>query len=157
METALWTQGLRRKLELGKRRHEFQANHGLRKFFDTTLANCGVNPLIKELLMGHSVGLDNSYYRPSESTMLTEYAKAINALTIDDAYKWKQKYEQSQIDNEVLQRQEAEIKALRQRLETKVKSFEEAVASFPTIKKQKKKQKIDILRIKRKDLERSKK
>ena len=31
METALWTQGLRRKLEPGKRRHEFQANHGFRR------------------------------------------------------------------------------------------------------------------------------
>jgi integrase len=31
METALWTQGLRHKLENGTRRHEFQADHGLRK------------------------------------------------------------------------------------------------------------------------------
>jgi integrase len=35
METALWTQGLRHKLEDGRRRHEFQADHGLRKLFKT--------------------------------------------------------------------------------------------------------------------------
>ena len=35
METALWTQGLRSKLEPGKRRHEFQEDHGLRKFFES--------------------------------------------------------------------------------------------------------------------------
>ena len=35
MEDALWTQGLRKKLEEGKRRHEFQTDHGLRKWFKT--------------------------------------------------------------------------------------------------------------------------
>jgi len=35
METALWTQGLRHKLENEMRRHEFQADHGLRKLFKT--------------------------------------------------------------------------------------------------------------------------
>jgi integrase len=38
MEKALWTEGLRRKLDSGKRRHEFQADHGLRKF----LVSCSV-------------------------------------------------------------------------------------------------------------------
>ena len=35
MEDALWTQGLRSKLEPGRRRHEFQADHGFRKWFKT--------------------------------------------------------------------------------------------------------------------------
>jgi hypothetical protein len=35
IERALWTQGLRNKLEAGKKRHPFQANHSLRKWFKT--------------------------------------------------------------------------------------------------------------------------
>jgi hypothetical protein len=35
MEDALRTQVIRTKLELGKKRHEFQAEHGFRKSFNT--------------------------------------------------------------------------------------------------------------------------
>jgi integrase len=76
-----------RKIKHGSKyeRHEKSMFHAFRKFFATTLANANVNQLVKELLLGHSVGLDNSYFRPNEQTMLAEYAKAINALTIDPA------------------------------------------------------------------------
>jgi len=33
VEDALWTQGLRKKLDSNKKRHEFQTDHGLRKWF----------------------------------------------------------------------------------------------------------------------------
>ena len=35
MEDALWTQGLRKILEADKGRHEFQTDHGFRKWFKT--------------------------------------------------------------------------------------------------------------------------
>jgi hypothetical protein len=35
MEDAIWSQGLRKKLETGKRRHECQVDHGYRKWFKT--------------------------------------------------------------------------------------------------------------------------
>jgi hypothetical protein len=35
MERAIWAQGLRKKLESGKKRHPYQANHSLRKWFKT--------------------------------------------------------------------------------------------------------------------------
>jgi hypothetical protein len=38
MERAIWAQGLRKKLEPGKKRHPYQANHSLRKWFKT---RCG--------------------------------------------------------------------------------------------------------------------
>jgi integrase len=69
--------------------------HAFRKRFATTLANAGVNHLVKELLMGHSIGLDNSYYRPNEQTMLTEFAKAIPALTISDEERLKVELEEN--------------------------------------------------------------
>jgi hypothetical protein len=35
MEDALWTQRLRKKLDPGRRRHDFQTDHGFRKWFKT--------------------------------------------------------------------------------------------------------------------------
>jgi integrase len=53
--------------QLGIPRKDVMLAHGFRKFFNTQLVKAGINPLIKELLMGHkSIGLEDSYYRPEE-------------------------------------------------------------------------------------------
>ena len=65
-------------------RKDVMLAHGFRKFFNTQLVTARINPLIKELLMGHlHVGLESSYYRPQEEDIQTEYEKAIDLLTID--------------------------------------------------------------------------
>jgi integrase len=81
-----------------------------RKFFNTTLANANVSHLVKELLMGHSVGLDGSYYRPNEQTMLVEYAKAINKLSISEE-------EQLRVENKNLQIESSQYESLRSAFE----------------------------------------
>ena len=53
--------------------------------------------------MGHSVGLDNSYFRPTEDKLLLQYSKAINELTINEENRLKKKVteleqKQSEID-----------------------------------------------------------
>jgi hypothetical protein len=45
MERAIWAQGLRKKLELGKKRHPYQANHSLRKWFETRCEISGMKPV----------------------------------------------------------------------------------------------------------------
>jgi hypothetical protein len=95
METALWTQGLRHKLDPGKRRHEFQADHGLRKFFKTRCELSGMMPINIEILMGHSVGISDSYYRATESELLEDYLKAIDLLTISEEDRLKLKLDQN--------------------------------------------------------------
>ncbi|MGA9152104.1 MAG: hypothetical protein WBZ36_16125, partial [Candidatus Nitrosopolaris sp.] len=49
----------------------------------------------KELMMGHSVKLDDVYYDKdneiSQQKILLEYMKAIDALTINDEYRLKKK------------------------------------------------------------------
>ena len=49
-------------------RKDIMLAHGFRKFFNTQLVKARINPLIKELLMGHlnHVGLESSYYRPQD-------------------------------------------------------------------------------------------
>ena len=65
-------------------RKDVMLAHGFRKFFNTQLVTARINPLIKELLMGHlHVGLESSYYRPLEEDIQTEYEKAIDKLTIN--------------------------------------------------------------------------
>jgi integrase len=86
METALWTQGLRHKLEPGERRHEFQADHGLRKLFKTRCELAGMMPINIEILMGHSVGISDSYYRATEKELLDDYLKAIDFLTVSNEH-----------------------------------------------------------------------
>ena len=53
--------------------------HGFRKFFTTQLINSKVNPEIREMLLGHKIGLSSAYYRPTEEEMLSEYEKAIDS------------------------------------------------------------------------------
>jgi transcriptional regulator of heat shock response len=57
--------------------------------------NSDVTYSFKELMMGHSVKLDNVYYdkdnEKSQQKILLEYMKAIDALTINDEYRLKKK------------------------------------------------------------------
>jgi integrase len=73
MERAIWAQGLRKKLEPGKKRHPFQANHSLRKWFKTRCEIAGMKPINIEKLMNHSVGISDSYYRATEQELLEDY------------------------------------------------------------------------------------
>jgi hypothetical protein len=87
IENALWTQRIRMKLEFGKRRHEFQADHGFRKWFKTRCEIAGMRSINIEMLMGHSIGISNSYYRPTEDELLDDYLKAVSFLTISDEHR----------------------------------------------------------------------
>lgn len=78
--------GLRTKLESGKTRHEFQTDHGFRKWFKTRCELAGMKPINIEKLMNHSVGISDSYYRATENDLLEDYLKAVDFLTSLD--KW---------------------------------------------------------------------
>jgi hypothetical protein len=80
LERSLFAQGLRKPLPPGKRRHEFQGAHGFRKFFKSVCEK-HMKSLHVEILMGHNVGLAESYYRPQEREILEDYLKAVPELT----------------------------------------------------------------------------
>jgi hypothetical protein len=84
IQRALFAQGIRTKLERGKKRHEFQANHGFRKFFNTA-CDRQMKTLYVEFLMGHDTGLKESYNRAKEEELLTDYLKAVPELTLLEA------------------------------------------------------------------------
>ena len=67
--------------------------HGFRKFFTTQLVNSKFNPEIREMLLGHNIGLASSHYRPTEDEMLDEYMRAVDNLTTNRLRKKMDKLE----------------------------------------------------------------
>jgi hypothetical protein len=56
IERGLWSQGLRKLLGKGEKRHEYKAAHGFRKFYKTR-AEQVMRPLNVEITLGHNIGL----------------------------------------------------------------------------------------------------
>lgn len=81
---ALWAQGVRKKSQLNGRRYDFQADHGMRKYYKTRLELSGMKSINIEILMGRSLGLSDSYYRVTENELLEDYLKVQHFLIIDE-------------------------------------------------------------------------
>jgi len=90
--------------------------HGFRKFFTTQLVNSKLNPEIREMLLGHSIGLASAYYRPSEQEMHDEYMKAVNLLTINEENRLKTKVE-------ILESKQLSYEELKAQIETLTREF----------------------------------
>ncbi|MFY9873604.1 MAG: tyrosine-type recombinase/integrase [Candidatus Nitrosopolaris sp.] len=81
-----------------KRRHEFSV-HGLRKYFKTRAEQSGMKPINVEILMGHSVGISDSYYRPTETEIVQDYLKAVDALTMSQEKQLRHAVEKLKVEN----------------------------------------------------------
>src|SRR6476469_11209955 len=88
---------------LGIRSKEVARSQGFRKFFATQLINSKVNPEIREMLLGHKIGLASAYYRPTEQEMFQEYQKAVKNLTINEENRLKLKLEILEGDSNEIQ------------------------------------------------------
>jgi hypothetical protein len=80
---ALQIQGIRPKLKLrnGEKNHDWKTLHGFRNFFKTQTERV-MKSLNVEILMGHDIGLADSYYKPSERELLEDYIKSVDLLSI---------------------------------------------------------------------------
>jgi hypothetical protein len=87
IEDSLWTQGIRKKADLKRNRYEFQADHGFRKWFKTRCEIARMKSINIEKLMGHSIGISDSYYRVTEDELLEDYLIAVPMLTISNEYR----------------------------------------------------------------------
>ncbi len=88
----------------GRERQPIPLAHGFRKFFTTQLINAKVNPEIREMLLGHSIGLAGAYYKPTEDEMLEEYMKGVDNLTINPENRLLKKVDVLQKRNDSLDR-----------------------------------------------------
>jgi integrase len=96
LDTILLKAGIRTIDHTSKfNRKEVARAHGFRKFFTTQLTNSNLNSEIREMLLGHKIGLASCYYRPTQKDMLKEYQKGIDSLTINEENRLKLKLEKS--------------------------------------------------------------
>lgn len=102
----------------GKKRNVVARCHGFRKFTTTNMIRAKVNPEAREMLLGHSIGLNNAYYRPGEDEILSEYLKAVDLLTINEENRLKVKVKtlESEKDTKIAQLQ-SEVDKSRQLFE----------------------------------------
>jgi hypothetical protein len=57
------------------------------------MVRCKVDPLIKEMLLGHHTGLEENYYRPEEEDLLNEYLKCVDSLTVNNEFRLQRQVE----------------------------------------------------------------
>ena len=67
-----------------KHKNEIHTCHSLRIFAVTQMQRAKVEKPMREMLIGHSTGLDKAYYKPQVEEVLEEYQKAIEALSISN-------------------------------------------------------------------------
>jgi hypothetical protein len=82
-----------------KKRHDFSV-HSFRKWFKTRCEIGGMKPVNVETLLNHSTGISDSYYRPRESELLSEYlAVAEQHLSISTENKFRTELEREREEN----------------------------------------------------------
>jgi integrase len=96
-------------------RKEVAKCHGLRKFFTTQLINSKVNPEIREMLLGHKIGLTGSYYRPTEQEMYEEYEKALDSLTINEEFRLRKKVKILEVERSRIDQLELSLRRLEEK------------------------------------------
>jgi hypothetical protein len=130
MERAIWAQGLRKKLEGNKKRHEFQANHSYRKWFKTRCEMSGMKPINIEILMNHSTGISDSYYRATEMELLNDYLNAIDLLTVNEENRLNKRiieFEKQKDEIAMIKlKHEKEMQEMRQQIDILMQSRHEA-------------------------------
>lgn len=120
VERAIWAQGLRKKLENGKKRHPYSALHSLRKWFKTRCEIGGMKPINIEILLSHSVGISNSYYRPTETELIEDYLKVSDLLVIDKEARLERELKTSEQQvKEKLQERDEEVTKIREEAQSK--------------------------------------
>ncbi|HEX2305827.1 MAG TPA: hypothetical protein VHH33_06030 [Nitrososphaeraceae archaeon] len=94
------------------RSKEVPIAHGFRKFTMKQLVDSKINPEIREMLLGHKIGLASAYYKPTEEEMYYEYEKAIDNLTIDPNQRLRKKIETLQVEKSLIEDMNARLQEL---------------------------------------------
>ena len=97
------------------KRKEIQLFHGFRKFFTKQLVDSKLNPEIREMLLGHKIGLASCYYRPTQEDFIQEYLKAVDLLTINEENRLRNKVRKLEVEKSRLDELELTIKRLEER------------------------------------------
>ena len=108
-------------------------------------ANSGIKSINIETLMGHFIGILDSYYRATEAELLEEYLKAVDFLTIEEKYKLEKqvtqltqqnKEEGYMIRGQLLEKEE-QMKSLSHKFDNLQSMVEQLISSLATNSSQK--------------------
>ncbi len=101
------------------KRKQIPVLHGFRKFFTKQLVDSKLNPEIREMLLGHKIGLASAYYKPTQEEMLNEYLKAVNLLTINEENRLRKKVETLTIEKSQFESLKHDFELFKQELRSK--------------------------------------
>ncbi len=90
---------LLQRRKVANNNYDKKGSHALRKRFNTIVKlrpDCNLS--LAERLMGHSttIQLDNSYFRPNDDQLFSEYLKVLPDLMIDEKYRLRDELEKKQ-------------------------------------------------------------
>jgi integrase len=121
--------GALRRLGLNRRdpsgRGWIYSPHSLRRGYETALINAGCPAIVVSMLMGHDLGTEASYFKPSERELAETWRKYENALRLD-------------VDTEADERVallEKRVEVLTRMVKTMAEDLLEAVAEGPAKEK----------------------
>ena len=105
-----------------RKKYEFKSTHSLRKYFETHALTGQMKLFNAKLLMDHDIGLDKSYFKPTEGEILDDYLKVVDLLTISNEHRL-----QTAVDVD-LKEKEKEIEVLNQKI-TNIENSKEILES----------------------------
>ena len=109
--------------EHGKIRKNVKLTSGFRKYFNTQLVYADVNLKVKEMLMGHSLGLDDNYFKPGENNVLEEYLKAVDYLTINEENRLRRQLECEKQKGDELSKVKQQFNIMQSQIEALISMF----------------------------------
>ncbi|MFZ0894842.1 MAG: tyrosine-type recombinase/integrase [Candidatus Nitrosopolaris sp.] len=118
----------------GTIKKEVMRVHGLRKFANTQMIQSDMKGAAKEMLLGHSTGLDDKYYRPGD--LLQEYLKAIDALTINEENRLKKKVEVLKAKRDEIEMLKGQVQQKEDRLSVIEKQMQSLVSTLSKLTEQ---------------------
>jgi integrase len=96
---------------------EVMLSHGFRKFANTMMVKANINLIVKERLLGHSTGLEDSYFRPDESFLVSQYMLAVPFLMVSREHELLLQNQQIEQRRQKLEKEKDEVTTLRRELE----------------------------------------
>ena len=82
-----------------------------------------MNLKVKEMLMGHSLGLDDNYFKPGENNVLEEYLKAVDYLTINEENRLRRQLECEKQKGDELSKVKQQFNIMQSQIEALISMF----------------------------------
>jgi hypothetical protein len=92
-----------KKQTVRQHRNELHPCHSFRIYAITQMQRAKIDKTIREMLVGHSTGLDSVYYKASEEEIFEEYKKTLDYLSINNNFRGIHSQKEKQMkDNDIL-------------------------------------------------------